>query len=412
MVKSIHFHCCRLELFIVFFSFFITGKKQPQPLEVTSLKLPSWKHYLRDCLLEDKQWVLDGIAQGFSMNFDNTQLASADKNLASANIQPEIIDNYLQVELKNGTMFGPYENEPFKTCQINRFGVIPKSDGKFRMITDLSFPFGESVNDGISKANSTVSYIGLTKAIETILSIGEGCLLAKFDIQRAYRMMALKVDERNLVVIKWKGLYFVDLALPFGARSAPRIFTRFSDILEWIIKIHGSVTYIQHSLDDFLILGPPGSSQCLEGLERALCLCEELGVPIEQKKTVYPTTSLVFLGMQVDTESMELRVPVEKLERIRKLLDEWVLKKSGTKRSLLSLIGSLYFCCQAIVMGKPFVVRLGKRAYSVEKLHQTVFLGDKEVEDLMWWYYLLNSWNGRSFLSSFENQKHVVKLSS
>ena len=346
------------------------------------------------------------------MDFDKTPLTSAAKNLASANIQPEIIDNYLQVELESGTMFGPYMEQPYKTCQINRFGVIPKSDGKFRMITDLSFPLGESVNDGISKANSTVSYIGLTKAIDKILSIGEGCLLAKFDIQRAYRMIPLKVNERNLVVIKWKGFYFVDLALPFGARSAPRIFTRFSDVLEWIIKVHGSVEFIQHSLDDFLILGPPESNQCLENLESALSLCKELGVPIEQKKTVYPTTSLVFLGMQVDTKSMELRVPAEKLERIRKLIDQWVLKKSGTKRSLLSLIGSLYFCCQAVVVGKPFVVRLGHKAYSVEKLHQTVVLDDKEIEDLMWWYYLLNSWNGRSLLSSFEKQKHVVKLNS
>lgn len=389
-----------------------SGKRQPNPIDVTSLKLPLWEHYLRDCSLEDKQWVLNGIVQGFSLDFDKTPLTSAAKNLASANIQPEIIDNYLQVELESGTMFGPYMEQPYKTCQINRFGVIPKSDGKFRMITDLSFPLGESVNDGISKANSTVSYIGLTKAIDKILSIGEGCLLAKFDIQRAYRMIPLKVNERNLVVIKWKGFYFVDLALPFGARSAPRIFTRFSDVLEWIIKVHGSVEFIQHSLDDFLILGPPESNQCLENLESALSLCKELGVPIEQKKTVYPTTSLVFLGMQVDTKSMELRVPAEKLERIRKLIDQWVLKKSGTKRSLLSLIGSLYFCCQAVVVGKPFVVRLGHKAYSVEKLHQTVVLDDKEIEDLMWWYYLLNSWNGRSLLSSFEKQKHVVKLNS
>ena len=388
------------------------GKQQPHPSEVTSLNLQSWKHHLKNCALQDKQWVLDGIADGFPLSFDSINLTSAAKNLGSANIQPEIIDNYLHMELENGTMFGPYEKQPFELCQINRFGVIPKSDGKFRMITDLSFPSGESVNDGISKENSTVSYTGLTEAIAKILSLGEGCLLAKFDIQRAYRMIPLRVDERNLVLIKWKGFYFIDLALPFGARSAPRIFTRFSDILEWIIKQHGPVNHIQHSLDDYLILGPPGSDQCEEGLGRALLLCEKLGVPIEKKKTVYPTTSLVFLGMQVDTESMELRVPVEKLEKIRKLLDLWVEKKSGTKRSLLSLIGSLYFCCQAIVVGKPFVDRLGKKAHSVEKLYQTVTLGEKEVEDLMWWYYLLNSWNGRSMLTSFDKHKHVVKLNS
>eukprot|EP00111_Clytia_hemisphaerica_P003593 TCONS_00010247-protein len=388
------------------------GTQQPKPIDVTSLNLPVWKHYLEDCPMQDRDWVLDGIQNGFSLDFDSTPLSSASKNLLSAHIQPGIIDDYLEMELKQGTMLGPYKDPPYDQCQINRFGVIPKSDGKFRMITDLSFPLGESVNDGISKENSTVSYTGLTAAVKKILALGKGCLLAKFDIQRAYRMIPLQEDERNLVVIKWKDYYFVDLALPFGARSAPRIFTRFSDVLEWIFLQKGPVKHMQHSLDDFLVLGLSQSNDCQKGLENSLGLCQELGVPIEHRKTIYPTTRLVFLGMEIDTEKMEMRIPEEKLDKIRQLLDQWVQKKSGTKRSLLSLIGSLYYCCQAVVVGKPFMIRLTKKAYSVDKLHFLVKLDEKEIEDLMWWYYLLNSWNGRSLMSNFDKHRNVVKLHS
>ena len=38
-----------------------------------------------------------------------------------------------------------------KDFQINRFGIIPKSiPGKWRLITDWSFPPEQSVNNGIS----------------------------------------------------------------------------------------------------------------------------------------------------------------------------------------------------------------------------------------------------------------------
>ena len=61
-------------------------------------------------------------------------------------------------------MLGPF---PPAECpphvHINRFGVIPKghNTGKWRLITDLSFPRGLSVNDGVDEALSSLSYISV-----------------------------------------------------------------------------------------------------------------------------------------------------------------------------------------------------------------------------------------------------------
>lgn len=375
------------------------------------MDIDKWRYYLENSPLIDRDYVLNGIENGFSLDFKGQLLKPAKKNLFSATSMPEIIEDYIKSEVSHGTMCGPFEKLPYKNSQINRFGIIPKSNGKWRLITDLSYPFGFSVNDGISKQDAFVSYVGLTAAIEKILALGSGCLLAKFDIQRAYRMIAIPENERFLLVMKWKNMYYVDLALPFGARSAPRIFTRFSDVLEWILQTFGPIKYLQHSLDDFFICGPSGSTMCYDSLQRAFELCEELGVPIEHRKTEGPSTCIVFLGLEIDTELMELRIPQEKLEKIRQLLEEWVQKRSGSKRSLLSLAGSLYYCCQAVVHGRPFVTRLINRAYSVERLNQKVVLHEEEVEDLMWWFYLLNSWNGRSLLSDLHNRS-TVRLNS
>ncbi len=42
----------------------------------------------------------------------------------------------------------------------------------------------------------------------------------------------------------------IDTALPFGLRSAPKIFTAVADVVEWIVKQEG-VGFAIHNLDDY-----------------------------------------------------------------------------------------------------------------------------------------------------------------
>ena len=47
----------------------------------------------------------------------------------------------------------------------------------------------------------------------------------------------------------FKGSLFVDTALPFGLRSAPKIFTAIADAVEWVAK-HAGVRFVIHYLDE------------------------------------------------------------------------------------------------------------------------------------------------------------------
>ena len=49
------------------------------------------------------------------------------------------------------------------------------------------------------------------------------------------------------------GWVFVNTALPFGLRSAPKIFTAIADTAEWIVKQQG-VEFVIHYLHDFLVV--------------------------------------------------------------------------------------------------------------------------------------------------------------
>ena len=59
---------------------------------------------------------------------------------------------------------------------------------------------------------------------------------------------------RHLLATCWKGQLYVDGALPFGLRSAPKFFTALADAFEFINKQHG-VECVWHYLDNFITIG-------------------------------------------------------------------------------------------------------------------------------------------------------------
>ena len=72
--------------------------------------------------------------------------------------------------------------------------------------------------------------------IDGIMSLGWGTLLAKFEVESAYRIIPINPNDRYLFGMQWQGYHFVDMALPFGLRSAPYISSSVADLVEWVLK--------------------------------------------------------------------------------------------------------------------------------------------------------------------------------
>ena len=94
---------------------------------------------------------------------------------------------------------------------------------------DLSSPAGKSMNDGISVADSSLSYMSVNDVAKVVVQMGEGALLGKTDVQSAYRIIPIHPEDRWLLGTQWQGRVFVDACLPFGLQSAPIIFTAVAD---------------------------------------------------------------------------------------------------------------------------------------------------------------------------------------
>ncbi len=82
--------------------------------------------------------------------------------------------------------------------------------------------------------------------------------------------------------------------------------------------------------------------------------CTRLGVPIAPDKCDGPTTRITYLGIEVDSWSMELRLPLEKLQRVKEIVREWLERKAGKRRDLESLVGLLQHAAKMVRPGRRF----------------------------------------------------------
>ena len=290
---------------------------------------------------------------------------------------------------------------------INRFRVIPKNNqpDKWRLITDLSYPSGSSVNDGIPSELCSLTYVTIDDAILNILQSGRHTLLAKIDIKSAFRLLPVHPTDCHLLGMTWKDRIYIDHCIPFGLRSAPKLFNILADFLAWTAQNTG-VSYLIHYLDDYLTMRPPASTVCQNNLNIFLSLCAELGVPLATDKLEGPSTSLSFLGIIIDTNLMEIRLPSNKLIRMQELLTTWLPRKKATKREILSLVGTLQHATKVVWPGRTFVSKMYTSAAKLREMHYIIRLNKAFQSDLFWWYLFLQSWNGFSILRHLSVTSH------
>ena len=140
----------------------------------------------------------------------------------------------------HGRLIDPLKKGSIDT-HINRVGVIPKphQPGKWQLIVDLSYPEGGSVNAGIDPNLCSLTHKSVDDAVRIITRKGRGTLLAKLDLESTYRIVPLHPDDRHLLGMEWEESLYIDTALPFGLRSAPKIFDALADALLWIMGHNG-----------------------------------------------------------------------------------------------------------------------------------------------------------------------------
>ena len=290
----------------------------------------------------ETSFLVNGFRNGFDLQYQGpTQRKDQANNLPFRMGSDRDMWEKIMKEVECGRYVGPFKHPPFQYYVQSPIGLVPKAGNKTRLIFHLSYNFKQykSVNYYIPKEACTVKYNDLDHAVGNclkLLKIEPDAVIwgGKTDLSSAFRVLPLKKGCWYLLIMKAKDpdtgkmWYFVDKCLPFGSSISCALFQCFSDALTHILnydthKVRLTVFLpVTNYLDVFLFL-PLMLLGCNQLITHFIVLCEKIGVPIAEDKTVWACLHLVS-------------------------------KKKATVQDLQSLAGLLNFLNKVIYPGHAF----------------------------------------------------------
>ena len=247
-----------------------------------------------------------------------------------------IVEQKLRHETSLGRVAGPFKEIPFTNFQNSPLGLLPKQDpGKLRLIHDLSFSKGDSINFYTSKEFTTDQYESLDRVVELVRSCSPRCLIAKADIQDAFRLIPIRLQDYPLLGFTWQGMFYHDKVLPMGSAVSCQTFEHFSRVLQRILQSHFNVVNVTHLLDDFSFVDSYNEPTCLNSLFSFESLAQEMCIPLNETKRCLRATCQIVYGIEIDTNAMQLRLPQDKLSKALSLVNRMAKCRKVTLRDLL-----------------------------------------------------------------------------
>ena len=349
----------------------------------------------------DDMAVLEFLEFGFPINYEGPPISSTREvpNYKGALDYPDHIDAYLEKEVANGNVIGPFDVCPLDDPVFSPLNSVPKKDSEDRrVINDHSFPKdprdGPSINRGIPyRFYQGEPLLLILPTVDRLVAIvikkGPGCLLWKRDLHAAYRNYKYDPGEVHLAGYIWKGKMYFDTVESMGGRTGAQACQRPTNLVCHISKKIDCemVGY----LDDFA--SADVAERAWLAFEKARVLLEACGLEESAKKAWPPSTRMPFLGLVIDTVRLTLEVPEEKLEELKKLLRDWRQASSATKKEMQSLCGLLNFVAACVPAGRVFMFRLFEFIRLAPDLGKFP-LGDGARADIQWWCTYLPLFNG------------------
>ena len=342
--------------------------------------------------------IISPNAQAWSVAHKNTHTSNWDSS---------------KEELSHKAIIGPFEELP-GSFHISPLMTRDKQDSdKKRTIMDLSWPKGHSVNNGVSKekylgTQYTLHYPSVDNITAALRRIGPGAKLFKVDISRAFRHLRVDPADIDLLGLQVQGRHFIDVSTPFGYRNGSLFFQRCSDAIRYIMAEHGFPDLFNY-IDDLIYVGLP--SKIDAAFDFLMSLLADLGLEVSSKKLVAPATSVICLGILIDSKSRTISIPSEKLGQIVEFAITYCSKRDlqsllghllyiaityCSKRDLQSLLGHLLYIAKCVRPARIFLNRmLQVLRDNADKIK--ILLTEQFARDLNWFNLFLSQYNGVTF---------------
>ena len=361
---------------------------------VSPLRNNFWFENMANCPdLDLKNQVFNRLISGVDIGCTGPPSGGTFPNWPSADELSDDVTKSINANLALGRVVGPWTSPPIPQFVSSPLGAFRKPSGKVRVIHDLSFPPGQSINDFIDPEAFSLQYVTVDQVAQACAEFDEPPYLAKSDLSNAFQHVLVQPRHWHKLGFKWQGKYYAHACLPFGCRSAPYWFDVMARGLEYMAKTRGSSPLTWHYLDDTVTCSATRQS-CQQSIDIFNTTAKLAGFTLQDSKCTSASQIIEFLGIEINTIEGTLSITQSRMDEIITELKSWQNCRVCTKRQLLSIIGKLSFAARVVRSGRTFLRRLIELSKSVKYLHYKIKLNRSARADLNWWIACLATHNG------------------
>jgi hypothetical protein len=394
-----------------------TVPKHTLPLDqypiVTPLRWKKWHVMLEKAGLLDRfADVSLGLHYGFPLGVtskitsvfspNNHKSAFEFSDFVSAQINAEVECGRYSSPLPYSEFLATYG--PFRTSPL---GVVVQPSGKKRLIQDHSFPrdnpYITSINSEIDGSLFQCDWGSFVDCFSAVLSAPPGTQVAIFNVDAAHRRMPSAPCDRLHVCVKWSDLIYMDHCCCFGCTSSSGIFGHCADAIKAIYLWH-LIDLVLKWADDFSFWRYPATSSptgpWAYRVDESLIwdIANELGWPWSADKSFPFSFEFKYLGFQWDLTNKTVCLALDKKAKFLHKLDSWRKGCKVSKKTCLSLIGSLSHCSVIIKLGRSHLASLFRFSSRFSKLDNefiSLLIPGDVLSDTDWWRSQLSAdWCG------------------
>ena len=350
--------------------------------------------------------VLDYLEYGFPLDSNLQNYVSTIDNHPSAKSFPKDVSRYFDQETKMSAMLGPFSDPPFRKLHCSPLLTRPKDTLQRRVIVNLSWPGGDSINSNTNTDYDNFTYSLTLPSIDDVasrvLELGPKALIYKVDIRRAFRNFKMDPADVDKLGLYWQNKYYVDLSLAFGYAHGSAICQRVTDAVRFICQNHDiwTVNYI----DDFIGVDLPGKAE--ENYLFLKNLLLDLGFQLSVEKLVDPSHEVTCIGITINTITRTLSIDRLKILQVQQSCHQWKFKKQVRKNELQSLLGRLIYIARCV---KPARIFLGRMLALLRDNHSNnkIVLTTEFFKDLMWFNKFVSDFNGTVLIYGPQSYYHI-----
>ena len=253
--------------------------------------------------------------------------------------------------------------------------TVPKKNStSCKIVMDLSFPVGCSVNDSIPKDTFLGEPFQLclpsVDALATLIHCcGPNCLIFKKDLCHAYRQFSIDPRDYHYLSYSFDNLLFFNTVFDFGLRPATMACQHVTNAIQFLhsFQCYNLFSGVELSIRSFFVIStnyvgdfggcdiPERATDSLYALQH---LFHFLGIDSTTEKDCPPSNLMVFLGILFNTVAMTMSIPQQKLSELLQLILHISHANHITRHSQQSLLGLISYVTACVCLARIFMAAL------------------------------------------------------